>query len=556
MKLTKNDYTFNNTKLCQIMPKQIELNRLLINLYMLLKYDGRRPVARTGRVQVDLEWIVDQLVSNHSSTLEGFGNYRDVVADWIYSDLLDIANRGKPDQEKVAAPLPLHLNAYKLRNPKQANDYRGAEHIYSMLEAGDRTIISRLADFLGQGMEADKETYDGETALDLDTLTIVRMVDNENLRERPSSRGEAPDPPLCIGNSRLFCDDLRRLLAYENVVPRSVLIDYIRTAVGFHLGLYLIRMFHQVSGWVAKKTANHDCLNCPVQPIHASTPYQTCPFAFQNRSRDEFYMPEIIVDMGEDYTSHMAKLARENCGRHFAVISQYIRSVFTINQVFRFSQSQTGRRQLKFQPESVAEVLNILKDPPSGLDYFFDERITNIAPIEDDDEEKTEILSVRDMETLTPLEKFVELVSLERTKYYRKYLTQQLDSLLMKNTDTGLMRQGKGAGNQRRWHIGSRLLEMFVQIAVLDTRATEHGQELYSRPILIDEFVAWLKERYGIVVVPDSATATIRDYEAFNSNYGNLKNRLREIGFYMDLSDAYNAQKIRPRYEIRSGDRE
>ena len=28
------------------------------------------------------------------------------------------------------------------------------------------------------------------------------------------------------------------------------------------------------------------------------------------------------------------------------------------------------------------------------------------------------------------------------------------------------------------------------------------------------------------------------------------KDRLREIGFYDDLSDAYNAQTIRPRYRL------
>ena len=30
-----------------------------------------------------------------------------------------------------------------------------------------------------------------------------------------------------------------------------------------------------------------------------------------------------------------------------------------------------------------------------------------------------------------------------------------------------------------------------------------------------------------------------------------FKDRLREIGFYDDLSDAYTAQTIRPRYELR-----
>ncbi len=49
-------------------------------------------------------------------------------------------------------------------------------------------------------------------------------------------------------------------------------------------------------------------------------------------------------------------------------------------------------------------------------------------------------------------EVFVELVALERTRYYRRYLVDQLDSVLMKNTETSLLRQGKGRQNERRWH--------------------------------------------------------------------------------------------------------
>ena len=71
-----------------------------------------------------------------------------------------------------------------------------------------------------------------------------------------------------------------------------------------------------------------------------------------------------------------------------------------------------------------------------------------------------------------------------------------------------------------------------------------------SHPILIDEFVAWLRERYGLTLMPKWPDATIEDYEAFNANLRHLKLRLREIGFFTDLSDAYNTQTIRPRYTI------
>jgi hypothetical protein len=58
-----------------------------------------------------------------------------------------------------------------------------------------------------------------------------------------------------------------------------------------------------------------------------------------------------------------------------------------------------------------------------------------------------------------------------------------------------------------------------------------------SHPILIDDFVGWMRDRYGLVIMPNWQNATIEDNKSFNANINNLKHRLREIGFYTDLSD-------------------
>lgn len=552
MKITKNDYTFKNPKICYIYPYRIELDRLLVNLFMLLKHNGKRPVSKTGRQEVTIEWIVNGLITKHSSDLRGFSDNKELIEDWFYSDLVDIVNRGNPDKEKVAAPLPLHLNAYKLRNPGQTKDSGGAEHLYSMIKAGDPDLLDRLAKFLGQGMETNLDTYDEETELDLDTLMIVRMVDNESLKESSSSRGGALEDPLCKGHARLLCDDLHRLLVYEKHVPRPVLIGYIRTIMGMHLGLYLLRLFHQLTGWMQEKAAHTSCLNCPVHPKQEGQQFHKCPYATQNPSSEPTALPEILIDMGDDYTTHMAELSRDNCARHYVSMNEYIRTVLAVNQVSQFAESHLGKSKLSKQPESVADLLDILNDPPGGFGTYFDLKIDGLFAGENFEEERQEVKATYEMDSLSSFEKFVELVALERTKYYRKYLTEQLDSLFMKNSDSGLMVQGKAKTNQRRWYMGSRMLEVLVQIAVLDTHNTTGDEkQFYSHPILIDEFVTWLKERYGFTIVPNSPNAAIKDYEAFNTNMRYLKSRLREIGFYTDLSDAYNAQKIRPRYEIK-----
>ncbi len=546
MKLSRDDYEFNNTQICHMMPKHIELDRALINLYMLLKYEGRRPVARTGRLEVDVYYIVDQLLLQHPDELHGFADHPDVVRDWVYSDLVDMVYRGLPDKEAVAAPLPLHLNAYKLRNPKQARDYRASEHLYSMLRAGKPELIRRLADFLGQGMDASAsyDTYDRQTPLDLDTLMVVRMVDSPNLKDSASGQGSYLEPPLCIGQARLLAADVQALLVYEHVIPRRVLIGYLRAALGLHLGMYLLRLFRQVSGWTRDAQAHPTCQNCQVD-ARSERPFARCPYAFQNPEA-EAPLPELLVDMGEDYMGHLASLARENCARHFAQMNDYIQAVFTINQVKRFASSDRGRRHLSKSPESVGGLVALLRKPSEVMLNYFSDRIDELVPSDGLTEEREDVRAIYEMPDLNALQRFVELVAVERTRYYRKYLTEQLDTVLMKNQETCLLRQGKGRRNERRWHIGSQMLEMLVQVAVLKPE----GTGFHSRPILVDDLLFWMRQRYGLTLMPEWPGATIQDYEAFNANLNTLRRRLREIGFYTDLSDAYNAQTIRPRYEI------
>jgi hypothetical protein len=197
----------------------------------------------------------------------------------------------------------------------------------------------------------------------------------------------------------------------------------------------------------------------------------------------------------------------------------------------------------------VAEVLRLLNSPVDGMSEYFGQRIDSILPT-GADEERPEVRSIHEMKDLPLWETFVELISLERTINYRRELTRQLDSVFMKNQDTCLLRQGKGKSNRRRWYLGSRLLEFLVQIAVLQPEGTGAGVHFTSRSILIDDFTIWLRERYGLVILPNKLDASIEDNKSFNQNLNNLKRRLREIGFYTDLSDAYNTQTIRPRYPI------
>lgn len=132
-----------------------------------------------------------------------------------------------------------------------------------------------------------------------------------------------------------------------------------------------------------------------------------------------------------------------------------------------------------------------------------------------------------------------------------KYLREFLDAVSMKNSASRLLADGRSRRHPRRGALGSKLLETLVQILVLNDNG--HGG-YYSESLSISELAARIRRRYGLIIdgirEPRFANADVETNEAFKENMDAFKDKLRQIGFYSDLSDAYILQKIRPRYNF------
>lgn len=110
------------------------------------------------------------------------------------------------------------------------------------------------------------------------------------------------------------------------------------------------------------------------------------------------------------------------------------------------------------------------------------------------------------------------------------------------------MRQTAGRAAPRWFTLDSHLLETLVQIAVVG-RASDGT--LWTRAILLDDFVDWLRTRYGFVVyAPAHREVPPEELGAWRENERAFRQRLHQIGFFTDLSDAYNSQTLRPRYQV------
>jgi hypothetical protein len=526
--LNQSQRAFKADEVTYLDRKSIQLDRMLLRLFELLRFDGR-PVVHRRRRTIEVDTLVE-MMRGRPDRFPGFVDRPEVATAWLRSDLLQIMNRGKAGREVVVGPRPFHLNAYKLANPKAVQDYGASMQVWALLFHADPQLLGRLKEFFGKGLDRATDEYDGFTKLDLQTLAVLGLVDQVPI-DHASTPVADPIAPVCLGQGRLMADDLRRLLAYEDVIPRHVLAGYIRTALGLHLALFVLRLFQLVPGWVECAQRRAERPACPVDQ-GATQDTTRCP-----------YKLELVVDLTQDPSSPSAALARASTAAHLEGIARYTRAVILLNRLKDYASA--GRTTAA---RSLADLLILLSEPQPDMDGFFKGRIADVRVQGPDEAEDPIVEAILGLD-LSPLEKYVELVCRQRLGTERKNLEKMLDALVQKNRPGGFMRQPPGARSKRWFVLGSDLLETLVQIAVLDRQS----EGIRSRNLLIDEFAEWLRTRYGFVIyAPGYREVPPEEQEAWRRNQAALRERLHQIGFFTDLSDAFNSQTIRPRYTVTS----
>ncbi len=139
--LDKSQTSFKADEITYLDRKAIKLDRMLLNLFELLRYDGRRALRRRRR-PVDVDNLVEAMRLT-TDRFPGFADHPEIAKAWLTNDLLEIMNRGKPGRETVVGPRPFHLNAFKLANPKAVDDYGAASQVWAMLFYADRPLLTR-----------------------------------------------------------------------------------------------------------------------------------------------------------------------------------------------------------------------------------------------------------------------------------------------------------------------------------------------------------------------------------------------------------------------------
>jgi hypothetical protein len=268
------------------------------------------------------------------------------------------------------------------------------------------------------------------------------------------------------------------------------------------------------------------------------------------------YRVALVVDMGDVNNPHMAELARKSTDRLYRQIPSFVQANFAVKKLDEMAEYLSKKTGKLASPAngtfSVGDLVALLK-PEHDIERqaYFKFRLASLIEESSSGNEDVdpEIRAVTAM-GLGEFESFIEILMAYRGKYHRQYITECLDSLLLKNKETGLLAQSRSKGSARRFVLGSKLLEVLLQIAVL----TQDGGRFVTREVRIEELLGFLRNRYGLHIdrLPESgqSNSSILDRRALRLNLEAFKRRLREIGFYEDLSDAYVTQKVSPRYAI------
>lgn len=548
MSIKGRDKEFRTPKTTYVDFKHIEMDRVLTMLFPRLKYDGyasRRP-PRGGDLTIE-EFLEDFI--EHPEWFAGFDRYPQIVYRWIETDLMDVVNRGKTNQS-VAAPRPLHGNTYKFRNAKHTRDYGAAEQIYWMLfyarKGKGQAARDALKKFFFPGIDLVTDRYDSNISVDVETQAILRL-DLQVTQDMKDSKEPSRYQPLCIGQADIMAEDILRLLAYEPYIPRSVFVDYLKTLMAFHLGLYHLKLLQLLPKLVKQCSGNNLCSikECPINSTLDNS-LESCP-----------YRLTLVVDMNDVNNTHMSELARKSTDRLYRQIPAFVQANFIVKKLDEMAEYLSKKTGKIVSPVngvfSVGDLVSLLK-PDHDVDRqaYFKFRLASLieestAGSDDVDPEIREVTSMG----LGEFESFIEILIAYRGKYHRQYIIECLDSLLLKNKENGLLAQSRTIGSPRRFVLGSKLLEVLLQLAVL----TQEDGQFVTREVRIEELLAFFRYRYGLFIdrLPENnqAVSSILDRRALRLNLEGFKRRLREIGFFEDLSDAYVTQKVSPRYTIR-----
>lgn len=515
MNIRNKDINFRNDQLFAGGAKTINLESTLSNLFMLISTGGAPVTLTVPKGGYTMDTLIDNIKTlGIKKKISGASDNLEAVEDWLRSDLVNMVSRGNVMKEHITSLRPVHLMCYRIQNKKYNRDYNMSDQLYLMLKTAPE-ILSALKDYLSSGWDSRTNSIVDSEWLDVDTAGILLLQQTLPTEKLNNVTTPPTTVPLLKEQTKVFIGDIRRLLFYKDKLPRIVFVDYLRILVGLHLSLYVMKLIYLLPKMREAGTTE---------------------------VADDWSM---VVDMTNNLDSRVSKYACKDIERMMNSLYRYFKATFEINVVQSYN-------KIKSKDHSIEGCLRTLnEDPTRSLDFFLYkiDQIKNSVDNDDDKKAIEDMLQFYDQNDY--LGRYIHLLEKANggSAYQYPFHLRMIDSLSMKNLDSMLIADGRRSRKHpRRGVIGSKLLELMVQLLVLD----EKNGSYVSNSLSIEELANRIRNRYGLIIngtnEPRFVNADVETHAAFKDNMDALRNNLRQIGFYTDLSDACILQKIRPRY--------
>lgn len=506
--------------------RAVGLDELLTRLWLRVLHDNRPLIRRPGSIQTIAE-LANEMSRPNNQSFRGFSDVPAAAEVWLRADLVKPLRR-YPQFFSVARPV--HSLATRLRSTKGADDSLASQVVYGWLKYADEGLIDDLRRFVM--VRADEEDE-----LDLASYALL-LLGAEHEDDVRAQEPDEPPTPQCLVHAANYADDLRRLMAYAPVMPRAALVDHVRRLTGLYVGLGLLRTFQIVVDVERRGGEIRTCAAC----AHGSAPSDgRCP-----------YRLELAVDCGEDARSANARIAESAWVRHEDQLARYVRSHLALRKLAEFAADLERDDPDHAVAYSTLEEIAAVEAqaPRERLDAYFRERVRSL--VEDAGEGARDRMrelerDYREMGRST-FRVYVALLAHLSERRWVSYHRQLVDSLLAKNSPEGALRQPLGGRRLRRAALGPGLLETLTLAAVVESG----GQGAVTRPRRVDVLIRRFDDRYDLLVArpPAHLSDDPGAYVAMAENVSRFKARLREIGLYTDLSDAFLAQTVKPRHML------
>ncbi len=544
-----------------------EPEMILPGLFYLIRMKGRERGTRTEATDT---LAYARAFAEHAR-VEGFDKEVGLrlAHKWSRTSFARIGRvgRGKKGGEQITHLTPLSFLTYKPAFPTQISRHRNVHRFLFdlMFRAGDGQMT--WSDMLGNkadtepplaallrqafsfgveftsGRELDAY-YDGKTPLDTEILASMYYTDGFAPVPPSPRRFTQPPAPALTGAARSIVRDVQCFVtAYATRMPTVVLAKHLTALIALELAAYTFRLFSSVNELFTTG-------NPPAEMLSET-------------ATDASYV-NVYCDLTEDRRSVSSEIARQCVARDLESIEQYFVASLTLRTIDRFIES-IGQLRDRL---GAADGPDYLVKLPSYREELAVEiaagqeiqRITDTWAKEGTDEAQglPQMDGSNDFERLADL-----LVKVQRSKGVAN-MTEWYRSICGLEKDYGLLSGSLGHRSTWLYTVSHSLLETLVQLCVVlpeyrpfsQMRAgRDLSRQLEPMPVLLSDFLRFLRERFGILIDrPPDFRQDAGAQQAARTNLAAFKERLRQMGLFMDLSDDFNAQHIYPRFKERIRD--